>query len=89
MPVGSMYCFLSQLCRSWDQEGRAEIQNRLFLHVMASGKACVIWGTHTSIHSSIHLFINVHRGLLCARPVMRVGGEWSRVQAQGSRPLLP
>ncbi|KAI4534264.1 hypothetical protein MG293_015124 [Ovis ammon polii] len=61
------------LQENWAPEGRAEIQNLLFLHVMASGKACGIWGTHTSIHLSVHLFINAHGELLCARPVMRTG----------------
>lgn len=77
--------FISALQEDWGPEGRAEIQNLLFLHVMASGKACGIWGTHTSIH----LFINAHGGLLCARPVMRAGGERSRVQVKGSGPLSP
>ena len=81
--------FISALQEDWAPEGRAEIQNLLFLHVMASGKACSIWGTHTSIHLSVHLFINARGELLCARPVMRTGGERSRVQAQGSGPLSP
>lgn len=87
-PVGSVYgFFISALQENWAPEG-AEIQN-LSSFMSWPLERHVAYGAPASIHLSVHLFINAHGELLCARPVMRTGGGGAEFQAQGSGPLSP